>query len=598
MSAVTTSTVRSLLAGVMAIAVVLAVLLAVPDTARAQATPADPTVPSDVGDAVALALAWSALIPDGSVDTVLLGTTRSFADSLAAGGVQALDAGGPLLLHDEGTVLDARVADEIDRLGASRVVILGGTAAISEEVATTLEDDYDVERVAGPGRRETAVETARRFFDAPAEAIVVRADGDADVPTRGFIDALGAGTLSGTIGAPILLNSTATLDDVVRDYLQATPSITEVTIVGGNGAISRDTEQALRDLDLRVSRSGGATRHETAALVALDVRTATSPSEDGRRPLIIDGNDDLAWASGLPASFHGNILLLANGDDATAPTIRTVLGVQNQDDAVRCGPLVSTTACAEARAAEDAMQFDSEVTLLETVLDGYQEVPAVATDAWGTAGLWVGPDYTCVQATVAYESGPLTGFHLHAADRGDNGDVVIPFSTEEYLFDLADCATGLDTALAQAIATEPSDFYLNMHTEANPSGEIRGQAHALADDLFSSLAGDQVVPAGTGLENRGGVVRIDRPEAGLLCWTSSANLSQDRVTSLTVHDGAEGENGPAVIDLDHRSPEDGYGRCLEVDPNAADALFADPEAHYVLLSTENLPNGAIRGQLR
>ena len=597
MSAVSPSVARTFVAGVMAAFMALALLLATPAPATAQSGPTDPATPSDPTDAVALALAWSALIPDGGVDTVLLGTTRSFADSLAAGGVQALDNGGPLLLHDEGAQLDPRVADEIDRLGASSVVILGGTAAISEEVATALASDYDVERVAGPGRRETAIEIGQRFFDAPEEAVVVRADGDADVPTRGFIDALGAGTLSGTVGAPILLNSTGVLDTAVRDYLQATPSITKVTIAGGTGAVSRDVETSLRDLGLMVVRSGGATRHETAALLALDVRT-DADIDVVRRPLIIDGNADLAWASGLPASFHGNILLLANGDDATAPTIRTVLGLQNRDPELLCGPLASIGACAEARAAEDARVTGSDVTLVEAVLDGFQEVPAVSTETYGNAVLWVGPEYVCLEAAVARNSGPLTGFHLHRAPRGTNGDVAIGFSTEEYLFEQADCATGLDRDLTDAIRTGPSEFYLNAHTEQHSTGEARGQLYALAEDVFAIATGDQVVPAESGQQDgRNATVRIDKAGDDLLCAIVTSSL-QDTITSVVVGQGAESEAGSVVLDLDFPAVDGSYGRCVTADATAVDALFTNPSAHYVQIATEALPDGAVRGQLR
>lgn len=70
--------------------------------------------------------------PQGA-DTVFLASGVNFADALA-GGPAAAKLGAPLLLTLPGCVPSATLA-EIKRLGADSIVVLGGTAAVSEAAA-------------------------------------------------------------------------------------------------------------------------------------------------------------------------------------------------------------------------------------------------------------------------------------------------------------------------------------------------------------------------------------------------------------------------------------------------------------------------------
>ena len=68
----------------------------------------------------------------GSADEVVIATGTNFADALA-GGPLAEARNAPVLLTDPG-FLPAVVADEIVRLDPDRIVVLGGTAAVSQAV--------------------------------------------------------------------------------------------------------------------------------------------------------------------------------------------------------------------------------------------------------------------------------------------------------------------------------------------------------------------------------------------------------------------------------------------------------------------------------
>jgi putative cell wall-binding protein len=73
----------------------------------------------------------------GSADTIFVATGRNFPDALAGGPLSAIRS-GPLLLVP-GTDLPDGFATEVDRLGATRAVILGGPGSVSADVEAQLE---------------------------------------------------------------------------------------------------------------------------------------------------------------------------------------------------------------------------------------------------------------------------------------------------------------------------------------------------------------------------------------------------------------------------------------------------------------------------
>ncbi|NIA24092.1 MAG: hypothetical protein GWP04_00830 [Gammaproteobacteria bacterium] len=88
------------------------------------------------GDRYATGAAISASFFDPGVSVVYVATAASFPDALAGGAAAAFD-GSPVLLVSPTSVPSA-TATEIVRLAPGRVVVLGGTGAVSEAVRTEL----------------------------------------------------------------------------------------------------------------------------------------------------------------------------------------------------------------------------------------------------------------------------------------------------------------------------------------------------------------------------------------------------------------------------------------------------------------------------
>jgi len=131
-------------------------------------------------------------------------------------------------------------------------------------------------------------------------------------------------------------------------------------------------------------------------------------------------------------------------------------------------PLRSALAIAVlALGAQTALAADVKVTL-----SGDQEVPAIKTDAKGSGTISVKDDKT-VSGSVTFSGMSPTAAHIHEAAAGKNGGVIIPLTKSgDNTFTVP---AGAKLTDAQYEAFKKGDLYVNVHTAANPGGEIRGQ---------------------------------------------------------------------------------------------------------------------------
>jgi hypothetical protein len=105
-------------------------------------------------------------------------------------------------------------------------------------------------------------------------------------------------------------------------------------------------------------------------------------------------------------------------------------------------------------------------------LTGAQEVPPVNTQASGTAQVTVAPDLT-VTGSITTTGINATAAHIHTGAAGSNGPVIVPMTKSgdnTFVF-----PSGAKLTPAQAEALKAGGLYLNVHSAANPGGEIRAQ---------------------------------------------------------------------------------------------------------------------------
>jgi putative cell wall-binding protein len=179
-----------------------------------------------------------------------------------------------------------------------------GTGTPPGPVIPPTGGDYTPVAVEGATRYETAIEASKLAFPGGAETVIVTTG-------ENWPDALGGSALAGAYEGPILLTPAAALPDVVLtevDRLEATDAI----ILGGPGAVSPAVEVALAAKlgATAVRRIGGATRYETAELIARAVATKLDTTYDGTALIATGANfPDALGGSPLAAAGPWPILL-------------------------------------------------------------------------------------------------------------------------------------------------------------------------------------------------------------------------------------------------------------------------------------------------
>ncbi|WP_407159530.1 CHRD domain-containing protein [Bradyrhizobium sp. STM 3557] len=115
----------------------------------------------------------------------------------------------------------------------------------------------------------------------------------------------------------------------------------------------------------------------------------------------------------------------------------------------------------------------AEMVKLQAELKGSNEVPPNASTGSGTAEATFDTDTKFLTYTVTYSglTGPAMGAHFHGpSEAGKNAGIVLPFKTVQS--PIQGTATLTDTQAADLLAGK---WYANIHTAANPGGELRGQ---------------------------------------------------------------------------------------------------------------------------
>lgn len=111
-------------------------------------------------------------------------------------------------------------------------------------------------------------------------------------------------------------------------------------------------------------------------------------------------------------------------------------------------------------------------------LSGAQEVPAVQTPATGVADITYDPATRAVTWVINYSglSGPATMAHFHLGPPTQGGHTPVMVWLTKQGSPAENPIKGQATLIPeQAKQFLAGDWYINVHTQANPGGEIRGQ---------------------------------------------------------------------------------------------------------------------------
>ncbi|MDE0318288.1 MAG: cell wall-binding repeat-containing protein, partial [Acidimicrobiaceae bacterium] len=176
--------------------------------------------------------------------TAVIASGEVFADALVAGPFAARGI-HPVLLSPPGE-LHAEVAAYLAGAGIEHVVLMGGTAALSDAVEQGVTDlGIDVSRVAGSTRYDTAVKAAELAADqysAAAGKTCFANDTIGVARARVPFDSFSAAPLLGRLCAPLVLADPGDIPDDTADYLDAARDQHDAVglrVFGGDAAVSQ-----------------------------------------------------------------------------------------------------------------------------------------------------------------------------------------------------------------------------------------------------------------------------------------------------------------------------------------------------------------------
>lgn len=236
-------------------------------------------------------------------------------------------------------------------------------------------------------------------------------------------------------------------------------------------------------------------------------------------------------------------------------------------------------------------------------MDGAQESPSVATSAKGLSSLKLNTTMDSLWYSVYTTnlSGPITSAHIHNGALGVTGGIAATF-TAATGNKIMGVLTGTDVTNVLINNMLTGATYVNVHTSANPNGEIRGQIYRVMREGYTiSMDGNQETPAVSTNGNGIGIVSVNRDwdNAHYMIMTTFASSN-----GIHFHKAAMGVSGGVINDISSVYSNNGafgYWRAGDTSPfspfTTTRANQMDSDSLYVNLHTTGNPNGEIRGQV-
>ncbi len=223
------------------------------------------------------------------------------------------------------------------------------------------------------------------------------------------------------------------------------------------------------------------------------------------------------------------------------------------------------------------------------LLSGDQEVPATSTSASAYGTIVLDPVAKTISGVLVTSGIVGTAAHIHNALPGVSGPVVFPLAGGPTVWTLA--ATSITDA--QIADLKAGAYYLNVHSTAAPSGEIRGRLNQQL--RFAALNGANEVPAVTTTASGTGVLALNPTTNQISGFIKTTGITG---TAAHIHEGAAGVAGGVIVPLTQTPAGSGVwvvpaGQLLTTSQVAS---FNAGNLYFNVHSTAN-PGGEIRGQI-
>ena len=203
-------------------------------------------------------------------------------------------------------------------------------------------------------------------------------------------------------------------------------------------------------------------------------------------------------------------------------------------------------------------------------LSGANEVPAVTTTASATGVLALNPTTNQIGGFVKTTGITGTVAHIHEAAAAVTGAVIIPLTQTPAGSGIWVVPAGQILTAGQAASFNTNGLYFNVHSAANPGGEIRGQIVAATVKIGNAaLDGSKEVPPVTTAASGTGIMVLNSITKLVYGNVSTTGITG---TAAHVHESAASVAGPVIVPM---------------------TLTPPPSTLVPLISTTSLANGVV-----
>lgn len=378
--------------------------------------------------ATANAVALAAATGRTNITAAVLVSGENFPDGLAAASLAgALNA--PMLLTQAAalptSVLATLTTIKATNTNLANIVIVGGTTAVSADVATQLTAlGYTITRIAGDDRYATA----------NAVAAATRTNNGATIGTFGasnlrtaflanganFPDALAASAQAYKGKHPIFLTNGTTLTAETAAAITAA-GVQQVLILGGTSAVSAEVATAVAGVTgvVASSRVEGADRYATATALATALGAADATFKS--RAYLVNGTNfpDALVAAQLAGGTNSGAIIPLSGETLPAAVSTWITANQATLGTIRAiGGTDAVPAAAVTAVQTGATTAPLSATI--TALDGGAGFSVVFSAAVDSASAQLATNYR-VTSALGTSKAPATGTYTAATNT-----VVVP----------------------------------------------------------------------------------------------------------------------------------------------------------------------------
>lgn len=416
---------------------------------------------------------------DGGASTVYVTRADRVTDALAAGAL----ADGPVLFVPRTGSAPSNVIDEVKRLNPSRVIALGGDAAVANSVLESAAAGKATSRLGGSSSYETAVRIAQRAFpDGSSEVYLAGLGQGPGGRVLDSPDAAAGGVLS---KGPVLPVPTgAAVPQTVKDAI-ARLAPAKMYALGGTAAVTVTSLQQAAGVR-PTGRLGGSDRYLTSAAIAAHAYP------NGARVAYLAGGTSLAEAVAGGSLQDGPIIFVPPTGPGYAPQVTAVASAMQSLGVTKVGTL-------SPAAALPVSAIDAVVSKAPSVSPGPlpahvpaggarrapSPTPAPAPSAGSRTGAAL-PIETCDSLVRSFR--PIAMANLYTIDCADsiNGNPSILGITRTSLYtDSEELASGsitisrnqptylMKATIAHELAHAYSYAFLNRGQRTWFSGELR-----------------------------------------------------------------------------------------------------------------------------